>query len=236
VLAERLVRARRIQNQFALAVRSGAATVEEKLGVDRAVLDMASALTEARRAAAVEKARVSVHVHQHLAHVLSEFRQAARDVARAENELRRSRAFATSLYAQSVLTTDNVGHDTRLGVKATYALGSLFTGPDEQIIVDASSTYAMQRIHGAPQIFLTLSRIVSVERREARTALTMLRAEHDKFVSKIRELEPVATERSRRHSDVIRLQLYALEADSTYHESLETEFSKLNDILDQARG
>jgi hypothetical protein len=240
-LAAQVAPARKVQASLASAVKHGAATIEEKLSVDRLVLDIVNAEAEARRVAGVERAKLNSRPKAAFARLLTEYVDAQGDSARADNALRRARAFSLAIYAQwspnnalgalDPVTGEPDGSDFRFGIRGSYSLGSLLIGGEERMIVAANRQYAATHGRGAPQAFLTLSRVIAAERTGLQDAVVQIRSERSKTASKIRELESVRSERSRRIADATRLRIMLLDAEISYLDTLDAEYARLSAIL-----
>ncbi len=251
ILAEKLGRARRTQERMNAAVNRGAATVEEKLSVDRAVTEMVNARAEAQRLAAVERAKLTGRVGDGFDRLIRDYVEAKGDAARADNALRRARAFTVSLIAEGYQNLDGKRPDGqqqqptsstdspdmsgfRFGVRASYALGSLLIAEEERTIIEARKEDAVSRMRGVPQSFLALTRVIEAERTELRSVSSQLRTERTRAAQKIKELEHVSSERSQRIADATRLYVDIYDADIAYFETLNGEYDKLASFLSAA--
>jgi hypothetical protein len=240
-LAAQVAPARTVQASFTSAVKHGAATIEEKLSVDRLVSDIVNAEAEARRVAGVERAKLNSRPKAAFARLLTEYVDAQGDAARADNALRRARAFSLSIYTQlspnnalgalDPITGEPDGSNFRFGIRGSYSLGSLFIGAEERTIIAANREYAATHGGGAPQAFLTLSRVIAAERTGLQTAVAQIRSERSKTASRMRELESVRSERSLRIVDATRLRVVLLDAEISYMDTLDAEYARLSAVL-----
>ena len=248
LLDQRLATARAVQARFARALALGTTTLEEKLTVDRTIAEMTAARADALRRAATERARLTGQPSRAFGKLLAEYVEAHGDAAAADNALRRARALTLSLYADAyanfdnkapvgIPTSDDLGNPgTRVGVRGTYSLGTLFVGGDEAEIVAAKKEAAARKLRGAAQGLLIVARTIAAEQAELRASARLLKAERARTLKVVADLERAVTERGRRMADAVRLQADVYDAEIAYFETLDAEYGKLAGLVSEARG